>query len=104
MSKSGNDIKETIEFLVGAGRNVATIIVLFFTCRAAVKQANAAEKLTEATNQQMQTSESLAAAAREQVEVARRQVTESLRPILIFLVSNEWGKRHRPEQRRRCRP
>jgi hypothetical protein len=64
--------------------SLATIVVLIFTWRAALKQARAAETLTQSTKQLMQANEESAKAAREQVEVARRQITESLRPILTF--------------------
>jgi hypothetical protein len=64
--------------------SLITILVLIFTWRAALKQARAAEALTESTKQQIRANEASAQAAREQVEVARRQITESLRPILIF--------------------
>ena len=65
--------------------SIVTIVVLIFTWRAALKQAKAAETLTESTKQQIRANEASASAAREQVEVARRQITESLRPILTFL-------------------
>jgi hypothetical protein len=64
--------------------SVATIVVLIFTCRAALKQAGAAEELTKSTEKQITASEASALAATEQVEVARRQIAESLRPILTF--------------------
>lgn len=64
--------------------SLVTIVVLVFTWRAALKQARAAEALTESTMQQIRANEASALAAREQVEVARRQITESLRPILTF--------------------
>jgi len=64
--------------------SVATIIVLSFTWWAVRKQARAADQLTEATKKQIQANEASAQAAREQVEVARRQIAESLRPILTF--------------------
>jgi hypothetical protein len=63
---------------------LVTIVVLIFTCCAAFVQANAATKLTEATDRQIKTGEEQAKAATQQVEVARRQITESLRPIITF--------------------
>ena len=63
-----------------------TIVVLVFTCCAALKQAEAAEKLTESTEKQIRANEASAQAAREQVEVARRQIGESLRPILTLSI------------------
>lgn len=76
-------MKEAIEFAVTTGLSVTTIVVLVFTWRAALKQARAAEKLTVATDQQIKTGADQAEAAKAQVEVARRQITESLRPILL---------------------
>jgi hypothetical protein len=64
--------------------NLATLVVLIFTCRAALKQAKAAEELTQSTRQQIEANQASAKAAKEQVEVARRQITEALRPLLTF--------------------
>ena len=77
-------MKEMIEFVVTTSLSLVTIVVLIFTWRAALKQAMAAEKLTEATDQQIQTGAEQAAAARDQVNVAKRQITESLRPLIII--------------------
>jgi hypothetical protein len=68
---------------------VVTIAVLIFTCLAAFRQATAATRLIEATNQQIKTSENLALAARSQNEIALRQIEEAVRPILIF--TWEWA-------------
>ena len=73
-----------IAFWVPNVLSLVTIVVLIFTWRAALKQARAAETLTESTKHQIAANEASAQAAREQVEVARRQITESLRPILTF--------------------
>jgi hypothetical protein len=85
MSVGGGDVESGIQIVL----QVATIVVLIFTWRAALKQAAAAEKqaaaaekLIVATEQQIKTGAEQAAAAKEQVAVAKRQVTESLRPIL----------------------
>jgi hypothetical protein len=69
---------------IGTVLQILTIIVLFVTWRAILRQANAAEKLTTATDQQIKTGQEQAKAAREQVEVARRQIAEALRPILVL--------------------
>src|SRR5271165_4160523 len=91
MIANENDAIHMVEFCVATGLNLATIVVLAFTWRAAVKQAKAAERLTDATDQQIKMSAEQAAAAREQVHVARRQITESLRTILIFSVTDDRG-------------
>lgn len=80
-----------IEFAISALLNLVTIGVLIPTSRAAFKQAKAAEQLTESTKLQIKASEASALAAGEQVEVARRQITESLRPILTFSVGQLAG-------------
>ena len=80
----GNDSQSTID-LVNISLQVVTIIVLIFTCIAAFRQARAARKLIEATEQQIKTSESMAAAANAQNEIARLQIDENVRPILIFV-------------------
>ena len=72
---------------IDTGVQVVTIIVLIFTCRAAFMQAKAALKLTEATERQIKTSSDQAQAAKELVTVAKRQITESLRPILTARVT-----------------
>lgn len=66
------------------GLSLATLIVLFFTARAAFsqsraadRQAKAAEQLTAATNEQIATSKL-------QAEAARRGLVEAVRPILLL--------------------
>ena len=72
----------SFEFVVNTALQLTTIVVLIFTCWAAFKQADAAKKLTKATDRQIETSAEQAKAAMEQVAVAKRQITESVRPIL----------------------
>jgi hypothetical protein len=79
-----NWVAHFLAFGNGAILQLATIIVLVFTWLAAWKPARAAEKLTEATECQIQTATEQARASKEQVEVSRRQITESLRPMLLL--------------------
>jgi hypothetical protein len=72
-------MKEWIEIALQA----VTIVVLLITWWAVARRARAAEELTKATRLQIKTGQEQAQAAKEQVEVARRHMTESLRPILI---------------------
>jgi len=65
--------------------SLATLVVLFFTWKAIQRQGVAAEKLTEATQKQIETSKIQAEAAVDQQRLTRRQLEEALRPILLFL-------------------
>ena len=75
-----------VQFAVETGLQLMTIVVLVFTCIAAFKQAKAARMLTVATELQIKTSTEQAEAAKQQVVVAKRQITESLRPILTVKI------------------
>lgn len=64
--------------------NVAVLFVLVKTYQAADRQAKAASELTLATHQQIALQKEQAEAARVQQKLARRQIEESLRPIVLF--------------------
>lgn len=86
-----NLLQHLLAFGNSAILQIITIVVLAFTFFAVREQAKAADKLTRATERQIQTSTEQSIAAKQQVEVARRQVTESLRPILMLRNSPALG-------------
>lgn len=64
--------------------SLATLVVLVYACRAAIRQAKAAVELTTATQKQIEVFQLQAEAAKEQQHLSRRQLEEALRPILLL--------------------
>jgi hypothetical protein len=74
----------TLVNVVSVMINIAVLFVLVKTFQAADRQAKAATELTVATHQQIALQKEQAEAARIQQKLARRQIEESLRPIVLF--------------------